>query len=535
MSLTTLLFGIDAGSIAVLSSLATDDAPNLQSVVDDGVSGQLKSQVPPWTPSAWPSLYTGTNPGKHGVFDFLTFDGYDWDVVNATHVRERPLWELLSVLGHTSVVVNVPVTAPPSPFDGALVPGYTAPEAPTCHPDGVFDRMSEAVGGYRVYPRPASEYSDPYDRYREVIKMRGDAFLFLADEYDPEFGFVQFQQTDTVFHDRPGDHEAVRAVYRAVDAEIGRIIDAQDPDNVFLVSDHGMGRYENYEFRVNDFLRARGYLTTCRGGRGMPDWSTIYQRRLRVGDEPTGYHPSLLDRAASTAARLGFTKQRVEDALDKVGLAKPIGRRLPASTIQAGTEHVDFAASTAYMRSRSELGVRINLSGREPDGVVPPEEYESVRSELIETLATVETPSGDPVFSDVAPREAYFWGPAVEDAVDIVTVPAGFDHLLSATLEGEQFGPPTQRWDHKLEGLIAATGTAIDSNGSVEGAHLFDVAPTVLASLGVPVDERMDGTVLPLVEASGQAAYPAYEGPDRRATDDRNVERQLEAMGYLNR
>jgi predicted AlkP superfamily phosphohydrolase/phosphomutase len=57
--------------------------------VRQGASGSLRPGIPPWTPSAWPSLYTGTNPGKHGLFDFLAFDGYEWDVVDATHLRER--------------------------------------------------------------------------------------------------------------------------------------------------------------------------------------------------------------------------------------------------------------------------------------------------------------------------------------------------------------------------------------------------------------------------------------------------------------
>ncbi len=70
-------------------------------------------------------------PGKHGVYDFLSFDGYHWNVVNATHVRERPIWELLGEHGIRSVVVNVPVTHPAREFDGALIPGMTAPKTLT--------------------------------------------------------------------------------------------------------------------------------------------------------------------------------------------------------------------------------------------------------------------------------------------------------------------------------------------------------------------------------------------------------------------
>ena len=89
---STVLIGIDAACRGVLDPLIDDGAvPNLAGLLADGASGPLESQIPPWTASAWPSMYTGTNPGKHGVFDFLSFDGYDWSVVNATHVDERPL------------------------------------------------------------------------------------------------------------------------------------------------------------------------------------------------------------------------------------------------------------------------------------------------------------------------------------------------------------------------------------------------------------------------------------------------------------
>ena len=64
----TLLIGIDAGCRSVLEPLFEEDAlPHLASIFDEGSSGPLESQLPPWTPSAWPSLYTGVNPGKHGV------------------------------------------------------------------------------------------------------------------------------------------------------------------------------------------------------------------------------------------------------------------------------------------------------------------------------------------------------------------------------------------------------------------------------------------------------------------------------------
>ena len=201
--------------------------------------------------------------------------------------------------------------------------------------------------------------------------------------------------------------------------------------------------------------------------------------------------------------------------------------------VRAGTERVDFPASVAYARSHIECGVRLNVVGRDPEGVVPADEYEDVREELIGLFADLETPDGTPAFDDVAPREDYFHGSEAGRAVDIVLVPREFDQFLSTQLRGEIFGPPTEPYNHKRDGMVAATGTGIDSDGSLAEAHLFDVAPTVLASLGLPRGEHMDGEVLDIVEPAGERAYPDYEGPERETTDEQAVEERLSDLGYM--
>jgi len=539
----TLLVGIDAACAPVLADVADTGAriPTLRGLLEGAASGPLESQIPPWTASAWPSLYTGTNPGKHGVFSFLAFEGYDWDVVNASHVREPALWELLDAKGLRSVVVNVPVTHPPRPFSGALVPGYTAPEDPEGHPEGILGEIRDAIGDYRVYPRHegASDVGrgEMIENYRELVGMRGDAFRYLADRFDPDFGFLQFQVTDSVFHERPGDTGAVEAVYEAVDREVKETLEVCGPRNVIVCSDHGMGRYDGYEFRVNEFLREAGYVKTKRGGeKGMPAWGP-----LRDGD---GNESGPLERGMALAAKVGVTSQRVGRILDRVGLTDLVLELVPQGMVRAGTEQVDFPNSGAYMRERIELGVRLNLEGREPQGIVPESEYEQVREDLIERLSEVRTPDGERVFEHVVRREEHFHGAAAEEAVDVVVVPNRFDQFLSATLVGEQFGPPTEPWNHKLEGIVGARGEAIDATGKsdggaasretgIEGAHLFDVAPTVLATFGLARAERMDGDVLSIVESAGTEAYSVPDRAERVATDDSGVEDRLSDLGYI--
>jgi predicted AlkP superfamily phosphohydrolase/phosphomutase len=548
----TLLIGIDGACLPVLDELfERTELPALESLVERGTSGPLESQIPPWTASAWPSLYTGTNPGKHGVYGFLNFDGYDWRVVNASDVHEYPLWELLDRQGLSSVVVNVPVTAPPRPFDGALVSGYVGPDDPTCHPEGILDELQDELGRYRVYPHRTDAAPNEIPRRRlvddftELVRMRGAAFRHLTDRITPAFGFLQFQVTDTVFHRRPGDWAAVEAVYEAVDRQTRETISACDPATTIVASDHGIGRYDGYMFHVNEFLRRQGFVQTNRGGGGMPSWGPLRDRMVaeRDGTDESKIASTAIEQlawVASIGSNLGITSQRVGALLGRVGLTEIVASRVPDTVVRSGTEQVDFASSSAYMRARTELGIRLNVVGRDPDGVVPPEEYESTRRAVIECLEAVEAPDGTEVFEDVAPREEHFRGPEVDDAVDIVTVPNRFESMLSAKLLSNPFSE-CETWNHKREGVVAVRGRGVDEESSIADAHLFDVAPTVLSTLDVPPSARMDGATLAPVASRPPQEYglPQRRKVTHGSSDETDMEVSIEdhlrSLGYLER
>ena len=532
-----LLIGIDAGCLSIFDRLADEGViPNLRSLLEDGATGPLESQIPPWTPSAWPSMFTGVNPGKHGVFGFTGFDGYDFHVVKGDDVDEHRLWTLLDQHDRSSVVVNVPVTHPPDEIDGAIIPGFIGPEDPPCHPEGVLDDVREAIGDYRVYPRYARgddtlTDAEKIEEYCTLVTMRGEAFRYLADRFDPDFGFLQFQKTDTVFHEFDGQWEKVKRVYAATDEQIGAVLEAHDPRQVFVASDHGMGRYEKPEFRVNAFLEDAGYLETTLGGKGMPTWN-VMRDDLRNGEQAEEWEPNTAERLAAALASVGLTTHRIGLVLERLGLADLAKRYAPDGVVRTGNEQVDFENSRAYVRARTELGVRMNVEGREPDGTVSPDEYDAVRAELIRDLESVTAPDGEPVFQEVAPREAFFEGPYTDRAVDIVTIPTDFQHFLSAQPAEEYFLETTEPWNHKLEGIFVASGEGIDESASLEDAHLFDVAPTILSALGVPYSDRMDGRVLSIVEETEPMSYPEYSTSARTSVDSA-VEGRLADLGYV--
>jgi len=134
--LRLLVVGLDAGCRPVLEPMfESDELPTLQRLFETGIAGPLESQIPPWTASAWPSLYTGKTRGN----TVCTISSPSTATIGTWSTRPTSANDRsgnLSDNGLSSVVVNVPVTHPPRAFNGALIPGLTAPEDPDCPPTG---------------------------------------------------------------------------------------------------------------------------------------------------------------------------------------------------------------------------------------------------------------------------------------------------------------------------------------------------------------------------------------------------------------
>jgi len=124
------------------------------------------------------------------------------------------------------------------------------------------------------------------------------------------------------------------------------------------------------------------------------------------------------------------------------------------------------------------------------------------------------------------------------------------NHLRPKVREQEplkRLGNPIN-W-HRLQGVFAATGPGIKRDELIYGTSLLDIAPTILALLGLPIPDDMDGRVLTRifaepVELERIASYePPHEndGVHRNIPEDegnpfatRQALEQLAALGYIN-
>jgi predicted AlkP superfamily phosphohydrolase/phosphomutase len=161
---------------------------------------------------------------------------------------------------------------------------------------------------------------------------------------------------------------------------------------------------------------------------------------------------------------------------------------------------VDWSRTTAWGEGGYYARVFLNVAGREPEGTIPPEDYETVRAGLAGRIAEIPDEAGNPIPTAVyTPEELY--GEPQGVAPDLIVV---FGDLLwrsVGTIGGDE-GIQTLENDtgpddanHAQDGLYIAAGPGIDARGRHD-AHLLDIAPTVLGLLGIEEPAGLRGTSL---------------------------------------
>ena len=536
----TVVLAFDGLAFEHLDAFAPD-LPHLSSLRERGVDVPLRSTFPPWTGSAWPSMYTGVDPSHHGIYDFFNYDRYPdtAEIITRNDVRALALWDYLTAVDVPSVVLNMPVTCPTDPINGALIPGYLSPEDAPGYPAEIRDDLEAAIGEYRIYSRAemSSNEARKLAGYAELIDIRRRAAAYLLSEVDWELAIVQVQKTDAVFHNF-SDSAAFRRVYRAADELVGTVLDTVDETaNVIVCSDHGIGSATGFNIYVNEVLRDHGLVETATESKEPSLGRTKQRLTGATGESQDGTSLPLSARAISTVistlSSAGVAPGDVHTAAQRLGV-EPVLTRLMPTDVDAHM-HVDWSESRAYCRSESESGVRINLEGRDPDGVVPSSAYEDVCSRIVRTLGALKTPDGNPAFEFVKRREEVYDGPYLEDACDILFLPREMNNTVSTTLPGKRF-VPVDTFNHKRNGVFVGAGPGLDTAASLDELSLTDVAPIVMALLGYDVPVPMTGSVPNglLRRSVSRGDYPNVEfatgGDDLR--DDR-IEQRLADLGYL--
>ena len=536
-----LIIGIDGATFDLIYPWIEDGhLPNLAGLITNGVHANLASTLPPVTSPAWPTFMTGCNPGKHGVFDFIQPSGANYDLVNATKIKQITLWQRLSTAGYRVGVLNVPVTYPPQPLNGFMISGILSPKGGKfCYPADLIDRYKADLGEYRVAPKIQYKHgieAEFIDDIYGLIRAHGDWALHLMETEPWDVLMMHFIALDIMMHalwrfmDRshpryePSPYEqAIRDGYKLVDEYIGRML-ARLPDDVSVIvmSDHGFGPLHNI-VNLNVFLMQKGLL--------------------KLNRKP-------LTRLKETAFHHGMTPAGVYRMVERIGLQN-IATRVSKNTRNQvfdkflGFDNIDWDQTKAY--SMGHVGqVYLNMIGREPNGIIGEADYDETRQEVIDTLGDLRDQDGRPLISQIIRNEDSYHGPYARYGPDINLVIDDYNMIAFPLFATDGKVITNQiRGDsgcHRREGIFLAQGPAIHKGQHLPEANILDLAPTILHLLGEPVPRIMDGQVLATVfREPTEVTYRDDAAEDSDAVDSQTlsdeetaqVEERLRSLGYL--
>ncbi len=531
-----LIIGLDGATFDVLDPLMRQGRmPALRRFIENGAAGILHSTKPPITPAAWTTFMTGKGPGRHGIVDFEKYDVARHSLTfNSTYeIREKTLWEHLSDKGLRVGSVNVPMTYPPRPVNGFMISGFETPsiDAEFTYPRELKQDILRHIPNYSYRTNWRRRAFGGVDLLRENLEYIGASFdqgwqltEFCGERFGWDVLMMVLKLVDNLQHKAwkyldprfnaryPREAALAAACFEKLDHVLARLFDYAHKHRAvtLIMSDHGHGSLDG-KAQPNMLLRDWGYLKLRSPWMQAAQRADHWRHRLTKGK----------------ATRFEQGNRGIERELA-----------------------VDWTQTQACVMHAGIYGfLYINLRGRGPLGTVPPERYESLRDELAQRFraATTRGPDGVdvPIFQDVYKTEELY-ACRREDNPDLP------DLLLSPRpglavirkIRGRsavRWCPPSRiEGTHRAEGILALGGPLVRRGVKVEG-NIIDIAPTVLAALGLRVPVDMDGRVLS--ECFTRAPVIEREPPVKKALDERvevyseeerrMLEQRLSELGYL--
>lgn len=545
-----VLLGLDGATFDLILPWAQAGyLPNLQRLMQQGSFAPLRSTLQPVTSAAWSSFLTGVQQGKHGLYDFIRRkpDSYDVEVLHGNHVHAPNLFEIASHAGKRVISLNMPYTYPARPLNGILVAG---PFAPTVNEEVVYPpqflaTLRQIVPDYFIFPDFDSHHPDPLGDYRDKllreIAQRETLSLYCLQNEDWDVFSVVFMATDEVHHaywhlmetQHPQYGDAILQIYRRVDAAIGKILAALETfpgeKNIFVVSDHGGGALK-WMLNLNRYLADGGYLayrSSGTSGRGLiKQAASAYKRHV-----PPGVR-------AWVREKLGSKRfNRVKGSLETSLL----------------TDAVDWQQTRVYALGAGG-NLFINLHGREPQGIVPPAEYEALRDQIITYLHGLRDPeSGAPLVQRVYRREELYHGAYLSAAPDLIIEWREYSVWGRGRYDSRaplfeqhnhlEFSDVPLTGTHRPHGILIAAGAHVLQGAVLQNPHLTDLTPTLLGLLNIPLPAHLDGRPLTELLPANIAATlrrateesPAVAPNSTLYTDEEQakVTERLRSLGYL--
>jgi len=554
-SFRIMVIGLDGVSWDLLDPMIKKGLmPFVSELRRTGSWGYLRSTDPPSTAPAWSTFMTGKNPGKHGIFDLTLLRGHTIEEipVSTTRMIGHRMWDILSKTGKRSIIINMPVTWPPSPLNGIIISDFLTPKSEKIisWPPEIRKEIEDRFGPFRLYfnrvytPRGVGAV---IEEAMENLEYRWKTARYLFEKKEWDLGFVHCFGTDRIQHElfhmldpghpnhREKETDRYLPLFEKYFSEVDNMcrdlhsVAAENNAGFIIMSDHGMGPVKDF-LVFNIWLMNEGYLV-LRNSLHIAVKKILFNLGITPG---TSYRIASLLGLSNLRQSTGIgTRYRLLNLLNKIFL---------------GLDDVDWSRTRAY--SKGNYGqIYLNVKGRQPYGIVERgDEYEELRNEIKKGLLRLGENDENPVRLDVKFGEDVYNGPFVEQAPDIYLLPVDMSHKALGTMDfiTKRFIVRNfaQSGDHRMFGILSAVGEPFKQNYRIEGAGIVDLAPTILHLLDVPVPSDMDGRVLTGMLLPGfDDADSVKTGPptgeilpedaDFSGDDIKEIRSRLTGMGYI--
>ncbi len=456
-----LVIGLDCAEPSLVFDKYRAELTNLQSLISTGVWGNIESTIPPITVPAWMCALMSKDPGQLGVYGFRNRADHSYEkmfTANARAFTEPAVWDYLGRAGKQVYLLGVPPSFPPKPVNGGMVGCFLSPNTQSkfTYPENLREEILRVAPDY-VVDVPNFRTDDKQWLLQKIYEMTDDHFkvlrYFIKEKswdflMSVEIGVDRLHHGFWKYHDATHPkHEpnnpfinAIHDYYIWLDQQIGRVLELLDDDTtVIVVSDHGAQKMDG-GIAINEWLINEGYLV--------------------LEEKPQGIVP--------------FEKVRV-----------------------------NWSKTRAWGSGGYYSRIFLNVQGREPEGIIPPGEYERVRDELIAKIAAIPDDRGKPLATRVyKPQEIYRATKNVPPDLivlfgDLYWRAVGSIGLNALYTFENDTGPDDA--NHAPMGMFIYHNPRRNLGGrELIGLHLYDLAPTILHEFGMEVPGDMIGKVIQL-------------------------------------
>ncbi len=486
-----VIIGLDGADWSILDPLLGENAlPGIADAIRRGSRARLRSTVPALTAPAWTSIFTGVNPGKHGLFDFFKPpEGGNLGITTSADNRVPYVWELMSQ--KKIIAFNIPWAYPPRAGDNALlVCGFGTPSSSSVFtsPESLSKELLATDPAYAPKPPEADRLvaGNPNKSAEEIVppvmanlESKKKAALRLLSEKEWDLAIVVFSATDWLQHhyleeflgaSKKSD-SAVGRAYCSIDSFVGAM--AAAGHDIIIVSDHGF-RPTDKDFYVNSFLMSKGLISMKR------------ERPSRAALRSLGLTKSNV---------LGAIPPAVLKALRKANALLLIKTLLPER--HRLFHDIDFEKTGAFLHGAS-FGIYL----KDPERA----------QEIAALLESAEDGSGNRPIIRAIRREELYHGPETRNAPNLLLIPSERFMLKTEFAEHPFFnGRKYLKKDgaHAEYGVFISSGDGFIKRGRLGDQSLLGITPTILAYHSLEIPAYMDAGAIPVLPPSEGARKTA--------------------------